>query len=465
MGEVAAFAGNTSHSADHGTRGDEDSDARDHLTVEEETRLIAVTPPVVIVGQATFVIAAVTMYIFFEHLLASWQSRCIATLLILIVLGCSAFDVWLFRGGITGKRITSVWKTADLVLAFTFSLTTTLLVWFALPQAGSAQWLVATAFCVGYVPIQIAASPDNALTGKVSLVIVVGGFFLYLLLHDWRANLALLILLALYGAALFFMSDMFRMVVKGMIVSRRAAERANAELAMAVTAIAAERDAKTRFIAAISHDLAQPLQAARLFTEQAGKANDPWQRDEALRQVQTALKSTQTMLGQLLYHMRLEADEVAPQVRPVRIDRQLRDLAKRNAGAAAAAGMQIKVRCPSLTLASDAVLLDRAVGNLLNNAIVHSGASLIAVVGADDGHGARITVMDNGRGVPPHEADSIFADYTQGSASAARHSGGFGLGLASVVRIARLLGGAAGLRPRRRGAAFWISLPDQEASP
>lgn len=459
MGEVAALANTDDFRVQVGSADGNDAPG---VTVDDEVRLISVSLPVVVVGQATFVIAATTMFWFFQDVLAPRQSRTVAALLILIVLGCTGFDAWLFRGSMAGKRVTAIWKVADLALAFMFSTTTILLVWFALPNANFAQWVVATAFCVGYVPVQISAAPDNALTGKISLVIVVGGFFLFILLHDWRANLALLTLLALYGAALFFMSDMFRGVVKGMIVARRQAEQANAELAEAILAVAAERDAKTRFIAAVSHDLSQPLQAARLFAEQAKSATNPWERDEAIGQVQTTLKATQTMLGRLLYHMRLEADEVNPQWQSFRLDSRLRELARRYAEAAEEAGIRIRVRCPQIRLGSDPVLLDRAIGNLLSNAIEHSRATSISVAGRRLQDGAEILVLDNGVGIPGDEATTIFDDYVQGSQARSERRGGFGLGLASVARVAKLLGGAASLiHPRRRGAAFRVVLVDR----
>lgn len=435
--------------------------SRPGFTVDEEARLISVSLPVVIAGQATFVVTAATMYWFFLPLLGGWQSTTIGAMLAVFTLACLVFDLWLVRGGMAGKRVKAVSRAADLALAVVCSVITMLLVWFALPNAGLSHWIVATAFCVGYVPMQLAAAPDNAVAGKISIVVVLGGFFLYLLTHGWRDHVPLMIMLVVYGAALFYLSDMFLGVVRDSISARRLAEHATAEQRLAVEAVAAERDAKTRFIAAASHDLAQPLQAARLFVDQARTSTDPWQRDEAIRQTQATLKSTQSMLGQLLYHMRLEADEVDPQVQPVRIDQQLRDIAARHAEAAMETGMRIRVRCPVLRLASDPVLLDRAIGNLLHNATVHSGASVLSIVAGETAKGVRIYVIDNGRGVPAEEAETIFADYTQG----AGHRDGFGLGLASVVRVAKLLGGSAGLHPRRRGAAFWISLSDGAAKP
>lgn len=330
-----------------------------------------------------------------------------------------------------------------------------------MPHANPNQLTFFVAYFIGKYPASLIADPANVSANRIGMTVVFSAFILVLLLDGREERLYLAGIMILF--ALFLLQSMgsIHAIIVENIAAKAASEAVSVELRQAVNEVAAERDAKTRFIAAASHDLAQPLQAARLFAQQARATSDPWQRDEAIRQTETTLKTTQAMLGQLVYHMRLEADEVAPQVQPVRIDRQLRDIAAWHAEAAASAGISIRVRCPALKLDSDPVLLDRAIGNLLQNAIVHSGASAITIVCAETAKGARIFVIDNGRGVPLEEAETIFADYIQGSGQ----RGGFGLGLASVVRVARLLGGAAGLQPRRRGAAFWISLSDGAARP
>lgn len=106
------------------------------------------------------------------------------------------------------------------------------------------------------------------------------------------------------------------------------------------------------------------------------------------------------------------------------------------------------------------MLADRAIGNLVDNAIHHSGAARILAGARRRGAAVDIWVIDDGNGIAPAERAALFDDYTQGADTIAQHRGGFGLGLASVARLARLLGGSARHDVRwRNGAAFCITLP------
>ena len=110
---------------------------------------------------------------------------------------------------------------------------------------------------------------------------------------------------------------------------------------------------------------------------------------------------------------------------------------------------------------TDVNLLERALGNYLSNAITHSsGKHVLLGLRPDGPDHVRFIVADDGAGVNAGDADHIFDDYFRGADSIAGVKGGFGLGLASVRRIAGLLGGEAGLAPRKgRGAMFYLRLP------
>jgi signal transduction histidine kinase len=159
--------------------------------------------------------------------------------------------------------------------------------------------------------------------------------------------------------------------------------------------------------------------------------------------------------------MRLEADAVRPNLRPVHLGSALSSISRQFEPEAAANGVTIKVAVSSKTVLVDGALLDRAISNLLANALIHAGARTILLgVKSVRRESARIYVIDDGVGVSPKDASVIFEDYTQGDITHSKVRGGFGLGLASVRRIARLLGGGAGLNGQwKSGAAFFIELP------
>ena len=113
-----------------------------------------------------------------------------------------------------------------------------------------------------------------------------------------------------------------------------------------------------------------------------------------------------------------------------------------------------------LTVRADTDLVERALSNLADNAIRHAKASRV-LIGARVRVGrVRLWVIDDGVGVAEADRRHLFDDYVQGSDHGDEVRGGFGLGLASVRRIAGLMGGDTGLDPGwRKGAAFFLELP------
>jgi signal transduction histidine kinase len=133
--------------------------------------------------------------------------------------------------------------------------------------------------------------------------------------------------------------------------------------------------------------------------------------------------------------------------------------------AASEANIAIRVVPTRLQLRLDKVLFERAISNLLNNALVHSGADRITIGARRHGPRVRIWVIDNGCGVSPSDAERVFDDYFRGASSKAALTSGFGLGLSSVRRIATLMGGTAGIDPQlRKGAAFFLEFPALSAN-
>jgi signal transduction histidine kinase len=205
------------------------------------------------------------------------------------------------------------------------------------------------------------------------------------------------------------------------------------------------------------------LQAVALFFDQSLRAPPGVLRDAAIDGVRNALASADELLSHMLGHLRLEADAVEPHRSSVALPALLKRIATRHAPAVKAAGFNLSVAAHSLVLALDPSLIERALGNLIINAVTHSHGGRILLAARRHGADAiRIWVIDDGVGVGRTDAKHIFDDYYQGSNQYGRARAGFGLGLASVRRLATLLEGAAGLDPRwRRGAAFYLEFPAQ----
>jgi signal transduction histidine kinase len=241
-------------------------------------------------------------------------------------------------------------------------------------------------------------------------------------------------------------------------VDRAYADRRTAEAALAQ--VAAERDAKTRFLTSASHDLGQPLQAARLFFDQAMRARTAARRTQAARKVAWAFDASEQILRQMLDHLKLEAGAVAPRLADVAVGPLIARLAELNEPAARLAGVELRALPSRLAARGDPALIERALGNLVANAIRHAKGRRVLVGARPSAGGVRLWVIDDGVGIPPGDAARLFDDFVQGSNHGDEVRGGFGLGLASARRMAGLMGGGIGHEPAwAHGSAFWLELP------
>ncbi len=219
--------------------------------------------------------------------------------------------------------------------------------------------------------------------------------------------------------------------------------------------------ARSRFVAAASHDLLQPLSAAKLFI---ASANAEGATREVLDKAQNALDSVEGILGALLDISKLESGKAAVSVGPVRLDGLLRQLAEEFAPVAAARGLRLTVRPCPVVVQSDPAYLRRILQNLIGNALRYTARGRV-LVGARRRRGmVRLEVWDTGPGIPEAEQDNIFKEFHRLNARASA-SEGMGLGLAIVERACGLLGHPLGLRSELgRGSCFAVQVPLAEAA-
>ncbi|WP_119681158.1 hybrid sensor histidine kinase/response regulator [Indioceanicola profundi] len=229
---------------------------------------------------------------------------------------------------------------------------------------------------------------------------------------------------------------------------------------------------KTRFLAGVSHDLMQPLSAARLFsaalTEQLQQAagNPVTAEHLALaRNSAASIRSVETLIGALLDISALEAGAVRPELRNFPISMVMERLGIEFQALAAEAGVRLKVIPCRAHVRSDPALLRRILQNFLSNAIRYTGQACApgrgrVVMGCRYRRGAlRIEVWDTGPGIDPALRTEIFQEF-QRSGRRADRSGGLGLGLAIVDRTARMLDHPVELVSEPgRGSCFAVSVP------
>jgi signal transduction histidine kinase len=216
---------------------------------------------------------------------------------------------------------------------------------------------------------------------------------------------------------------------------------------------------RSRFVAAASHDLLQPLSAAKLFMASIGDEAITSAARGALDKAQNALMSVEGILGSLLDISKLESGKVAVQVGPVRMGALLRQLQDEFAGFAQAKGLRLVVHPCDYVVESDPGYLRRILQNLIGNAIRYTDQGRVMVGARKRGGMLRLEVWDTGPGIPEAEQDNIFKEFHRLNARASA-SEGMGLGLAIVERACALLGHPLELRSKMgRGSGFMVQVP------
>ena len=228
--------------------------------------------------------------------------------------------------------------------------------------------------------------------------------------------------------------------------ARAAAERANL--------------AKSKFLAAASHDLRQPLQAAGLFLGALKRRDAAGASDELLVSLEQCLASMQELLDSLLDISRLDAQVIAVKKEDVAVSDLFDRLRREFAGAAAEKGLQLTFIESSLFLHSDPLLLHRVLQNFLANALRYTLRGRVVVGARRRGDLVRLEVWDSGIGIPATQHQLIFQEFVQLANQERDRSKGLGLGLAIVERIAQLLGCPIALRSwPGKGSVFSIAVP------
>ncbi|TGD45087.1 response regulator [Pseudotabrizicola sediminis] len=216
---------------------------------------------------------------------------------------------------------------------------------------------------------------------------------------------------------------------------------------------------RSRFVAAASHDLLQPLSAAKLFIASIGGEGVPPEAVEALEKAQNALVSVEGILDALLDISKLESGRAAVSVGQVALRPILAQLAAEFTAIAAAKGLRLTVRLSEAVVMTDPSYLRRILQNLIGNAIHYTAQGRVVVAARKRGGMTRLEVWDTGPGIPEEEQDNIFKEFHRLNARASA-SEGMGLGLAIVERACALLGHPLGLSSRLgRGTCFMLQLP------
>lgn len=240
---------------------------------------------------------------------------------------------------------------------------------------------------------------------------------------------------------------------------REVAERVAAEAALREAKTAAEQAnlSKTRFLAAASHDLLQPLNAARLFVSALAARRLALENRQLVMQSASALDSIEDLLEALLEISKLDAGAITPDIIDVPLGELFQALRGEFALMAAERGLTLEVADTDIWVRSDARLLRRILQNFVSNALRYTERGGVGMSVAFHGGEAVIAVTDTGPGIDPMHHDTIFEEFRRLDHGAAR---GIGLGLAIVQRAGRMLGHAIGLDSAPgQGSTFSVAAP------
>jgi signal transduction histidine kinase/ActR/RegA family two-component response regulator len=223
--------------------------------------------------------------------------------------------------------------------------------------------------------------------------------------------------------------------------------------------------AKSRFLAAASHDLRQPMHALRLFVEQLRSAKQGADLNALVARIEAAATAMGELLDELLDLSKLDAGVVAAQPQVLRIADLLESIATQFAPLAREKGLKLRIVPSGAWVHSDPALVHRILLNLVSNAVSYTARGGVLVGCRRRGQSLRIAVWDTGCGIPEDRWQDIFREFVQLDHPQRDRGKGLGLGLAIVSRLAELLGSRIELRSTvGRGSMFGIDVPLADAA-
>lgn len=233
----------------------------------------------------------------------------------------------------------------------------------------------------------------------------------------------------------------------------------NAALAVAKTRADTANQDKTRFVAAATHDILQPLNAARLYSTSLIEREVDSEIGDIATKIDVSLRAVEEIFGAIMEISRIDAGRTEPTFEAVPLQELFDNIAVEFEPAARERGLQLRVLPTSLWIRSDRRMMRRLIQNLVSNAIKYTDTGRVVVGAKRSGDIVRILVADSGPGIADEHKQLIFKEFQRidGRTGNAR---GLGLGLSIVERLSHLLNVDVQLASRLgSGAFFAVSAP------
>ena len=224
--------------------------------------------------------------------------------------------------------------------------------------------------------------------------------------------------------------------------------------------------AKSRFLAAASHDLRQPVHALSLFVAALRPRVTDGEARRMLDHIDSSVQAMGGLFNGLLDISRLDAGVVEVNTQTFAVHPLLERICRDFAADAKAKGIELRLKPTRAAVFSDPLLVERIVRNIVANAIAYTDRGRVVVGCRRRGSSITVHVYDSGRGIPESEQSRIFQEFYQVGNPERDRSRGVGLGLAIVKRLTVLLGHALKMRSQPgRGSVFMLELPHSDAPP
>jgi len=217
---------------------------------------------------------------------------------------------------------------------------------------------------------------------------------------------------------------------------------------------------KSRFFAAASHDLRQPLHALNLFASQLQGGIHPAERKRLVMGIDAAVQAMNELFNALLDVSRLDAGALEPNPAEFPVEQLLKRVETTFAETAREKGLRFRIVSSSAWVRSDFILLERILLNLVSNAVRYTTVGGVVIGARRRGERLWLEVWDSGPGIPEDQRQEIFTEFYQYASPGQDRHGGLGLGLAIVDRLGRLLDHPIELASRQgRGSRFSVAVP------
>jgi signal transduction histidine kinase/CheY-like chemotaxis protein len=224
--------------------------------------------------------------------------------------------------------------------------------------------------------------------------------------------------------------------------------------------------AKSRFLAAASHDLRQPLHALGLFVAQLHGRIRAGERRRIVARIDAALSAMNELFNALLDISKLDAGVLTPSITEFPVAKLLDRVDTTFTGAAREKGLSLRVVSNGAWVRSDFILLERVVFNLVSNAVRYTSSGGVVVGCRKRDVNLRIEVWDTGPGVPQDQQQNIFGEFYRLGAPGTEGRSGLGLGLAIVDRLCQILDHSVRLTSTLgKGSCFSVTVPRVAARP